>query len=107
MNFEGGGRGAALHQVGETDPEGAFFSRIMDGKVLEAIDALPEESREVLVPSDVENLSYAEIAKVVGAPIGTVKSRLFRARRRDPARVTRAEGPAGRLSPARGRCRPD
>jgi DNA-directed RNA polymerase specialized sigma24 family protein len=80
MDFEGGGRQAALHEVGETDPEGAFFSRIMDGKVLEAIDALPEESREVLVLSDVENLSYAEIAKVVGAPIGTVKSRLFRAR---------------------------
>jgi RNA polymerase sigma-70 factor, ECF subfamily len=49
-------------------------------ELLEAIDALPEESREVLVLSDVENLSYAEIAKVVGAPIGTVKSRLFRAR---------------------------
>jgi RNA polymerase sigma-70 factor (ECF subfamily) len=81
MDLEGDGRRAALHEVGETDPEGAFFSRIMDGKVLEAIDALPEESREVLVLSDVENLSYAEIAKVAGAPIGTVKSRLFRARR--------------------------
>jgi len=93
-------RGAALRQVGETDPEGAFFfSRIMDGKVLEASDALSEESREVLVLSDVKNLSYAEIAKVVGTPIGNPDPNL--------ARVTPAEGPARRLSPARGRCRPD
>jgi RNA polymerase sigma-70 factor (ECF subfamily) len=49
--------------------------------VLEAIDALPEDFREVLVLSDVENMSYAEIAKMLNLPVGTVKSRLFRARR--------------------------
>lgn len=63
------------------DPEGTYFNRIVDAKVLEAIDALPEEFREVLVLSDVENLPYAEIATVLGLPLGTVKSRLFRARR--------------------------
>ncbi len=65
----------------DEDPEGTFFSQIVDAKVLDAIDALPEEFREVLVLSDIENLSYAEIAEVLGIPVGTVKSRLFRARR--------------------------
>lgn len=72
---------ATFRGTDEEDPEGTFFSQIVDGKVLEAIDALPEDFREVLVLSDVENLSYAEIADVLGLPVGTVKSRLFRARR--------------------------
>ena len=67
--------------VQEADPEGRFFDQIVDDEVLRAIDALPEEFREALVLSDVEDLSYAEIAKVLEVPIGTVKSRLFRARR--------------------------
>lgn len=66
--------------VQDADPEGSFFARIVDGDVLRAIGRLPEDFREVLVLSDVEGLSYAEIADVVEAPVGTVKSRLFRAR---------------------------
>ena len=72
---------AAFRAAQDEDPEGAFFSQIVDAKVLNAIDALPEEFREVLVLSDIENLPYAEIAEVLGVPVGTVKSRLFRARR--------------------------
>lgn len=64
----------------DADPEGAIFDRIVDDEVLEAIDALPEEFRETLVLSDMEGLSYAEIAEVTDVPVGTVKSRLFRAR---------------------------
>ena len=67
--------------MAESDPEGAFFSQIVDEKVLEAIDALPTDFREVLVLSDMEGLSYAEIAEALKVPVGTVKSRLFRARR--------------------------
>lgn len=67
-------------EVQEIDPEGAFFDRIVDDEVLRAIDALPDEFRETLVLSDVEGLPYAEIAEITGVPIGTVKSRLFRAR---------------------------
>ena len=49
---------------------------------MEAIAALPEEYRTAVVLSDVEGLSYAEIAEMVDVPVGTVKSRLFRGRRR-------------------------
>jgi RNA polymerase sigma-70 factor (ECF subfamily) len=72
----------AIYRAVETsDPEGAFFSQIVDEKVLEAVDALPTEFREVLVLSDMEGLPYAEIAGTLNLPLGTVKSRLFRARR--------------------------
>jgi RNA polymerase sigma-70 factor, ECF subfamily len=67
--------------IEEVDPEGNFFAQIVDAKVLEAIDALPQDFREVLVLSDVEGMRYAEIAEALQIPVGTVKSRLFRARR--------------------------
>jgi RNA polymerase sigma-70 factor (ECF subfamily) len=72
---------AIYRDIETADPEGAFFSQIVDEKVLQAIDALPTEFREVLVLSDMEGLHYAEIAETLQVPVGTVKSRLFRARR--------------------------
>ena len=69
-----------FEQVQEADPEGRFFDQLVDDDVLRAIDRLPDEFRETLVLSDVEDLSYAEIAEVTEVPVGTVKSRLFRAR---------------------------
>ncbi len=72
---------ALYRHVEEVDPEGAFFSQIVDDKVLEAVDALPPDFREVLVLSDMEGMSYGEIAEALHIPVGTVKSRLFRARR--------------------------
>lgn len=71
---------AVLSEAQEDDPQGAFFDRIVDDEVLQAIDELPEAFRETLVLSDVEGLSYQEIASVLEVPVGTVKSRLFRAR---------------------------
>ncbi len=47
-----------------------------------ALGALPEDLRTALVLRDVEGLDYKEIAGVTGAPMGTVESRIFRARRR-------------------------
>lgn len=67
-------------EVQEADPEGDFFKQIVDDEVIRAIDALPDEFRETLVLSDVEGLAYAEIAAITEVPVGTVKSRLFRAR---------------------------
>lgn len=63
------------------DPESDFFAMLIDDEVVEAIDGLPEEFREVLVLSDLGELKYAEIAEVLDLPLGTVKSRLFRARK--------------------------
>jgi RNA polymerase sigma-70 factor (ECF subfamily) len=71
----------AVPEAAASDPEGEFFSQIVDARVLEAVDALPEPFREVVVLSDMEGLNYAEIAETVGVPVGTVKSRLFRGRR--------------------------
>jgi RNA polymerase sigma-70 factor (ECF subfamily) len=69
-----------FRDVQEVDPEGRFFARLVDDEVLHAIDALPVEYKEALVLADVEGLSYAEVAEVLEVPVGTVKSRLFRAR---------------------------
>lgn len=70
---------------------------IMSGKQLEAIvakaiGALDIEFREVLVLRDVEDMSYEEIAAIVGAPEGTVKSRLHRARAQLKEAIERALG---------------
>jgi RNA polymerase sigma-70 factor (ECF subfamily) len=46
------------------------------------VDALPREFREVVVLRELEGLSYKEIAAAAGIPLGTVMSRLTRARRR-------------------------
>jgi len=63
------------------DPEADFFDSIVDEEVLQAIDDLPEEYRSAVVLSDLEGLTYEEMAKTLGVPAGTVKSRLFRGRR--------------------------
>ena len=72
---------SVFEEVQEEDPQGAFFDRIVDDEVLRAIDELPEQFREAVVLSDVEGLPYEEIARILEVPVGTVKSRLFRARR--------------------------
>jgi RNA polymerase sigma-70 factor (ECF subfamily) len=64
------------------DPEGDFFASIVDERIIAAIEELPEEYRTAVVLSDVEGLGYAEIAELMDVPVGTVKSRLFRGRRR-------------------------
>lgn len=65
----------------ESNPEGRFFHGFVSGAVVRALGNLPEKLREVVVLSDMEGLSYAEAAEVLGIPVGTVKSRLFRGRR--------------------------
>ena len=52
------------------------------GDILAALDRLPEEQRSLLLLVGVEDLSYDEAAKVLGVPIGTIMSRLSRARER-------------------------
>ncbi len=69
------------------DPEGDLFDRIIDDEIIRAIQDLPEDFRVPIVLSDLEGLSYQEVSDLMGIPVGTVKSRLFRARKRLQARL--------------------
>jgi RNA polymerase sigma factor (sigma-70 family) len=64
------------------DPEALVLQRQAVEKVQRAVKELPADFREVIVLRELEGLSYKEIAAVVGIPIGTVMSRLARARER-------------------------
>ena len=64
---------------GET-PEAVLASKEIAATVNAAIDALSEDLRQAIVLREIEGLSYEEIADVMNCPIGTVRSRIFRAR---------------------------
>jgi len=66
---------------GDDDPETSLIKSQERERVRQMIAALPIELREILVLRELEELSYKEIADVTHAPIGTVMSRLWRARR--------------------------
>ena len=63
------------------DPETQALSPLVEAEVQRALDDLPDEFRLAVVLSDIEELSYKEIAEAMGCPIGTVMSRLHRGRR--------------------------
>ena len=86
----------------DADPEGEFFRAIVDEEVLRAIDDLPDEYRMAVVLSDLEDLSYNEIAEIMEIPVGTVKSRLFRGRRQLQERLHAYAVEMGYISEAVG-----
>lgn len=100
VDFADAERYSLYEQLRETDPEGDFFDGLVSNHVVEALARLPEKLREAVVLSDLEGLSYAEVAEVLGVPVGTVKSRLFRGRRVLQAELydyfTRIGGVAGK-----------
>jgi RNA polymerase sigma-70 factor (ECF subfamily) len=61
-------------------PETALLRKGTVEEVRRAVDALPAPFREVIVLREIEELDYREIAEVAGIPLGTVMSRLSRAR---------------------------
>ena len=63
-------------------PETNFFQRVNAEALRAAIENLPVEFREVLLMCDVEGMRYKEIAEALSIPMGTVTSRLLRARQR-------------------------
>jgi RNA polymerase sigma-70 factor (ECF subfamily) len=63
------------------DPEGDFFGQLLSDEVIEALDQVPVDFRMVVILADIQGFSYKEIAEIVGCPVGTVMSRLFRGRR--------------------------
>lgn len=73
--FEGGDE---LRDV--NTPENALMSKEIAQTVNSAVEALPEELRTAITLREIEGLSYEDIAEVMNCPIGTVRSRIFRAR---------------------------
>jgi RNA polymerase sigma-70 factor (ECF subfamily) len=65
-----------------TRPDQAAVQSEQRERIRQALDALPLKARTIIMLSDVEGLSYREIADVLGCPIGTVMSRLHNARKR-------------------------
>ena len=61
-------------------PESLLLSKQIGQTVNAAMDALPEELRTAIVLREIEGMSYDEIAGIMDCPIGTVRSRIFRAR---------------------------
>jgi RNA polymerase sigma-70 factor (ECF subfamily) len=72
--------GEAIQPATSETPESLFLDRSNQQMVQEAIEELPLRYREVILLCDVEEMSYQEIAETISIPIGTVMSRLARAR---------------------------
>jgi len=64
----------------EGTPEDMAVSKEMSQKVLEVVEGLPSDLRTALTLREIDGMTYEEIAKVMDCPIGTVRSRIFRAR---------------------------
>lgn len=64
----------------QATPENLLLKDELQATVLKAIEELPEDLRSAIMLREVEGLSYEEIATVMECPIGTVRSRIFRAR---------------------------
>jgi RNA polymerase sigma-70 factor, ECF subfamily len=78
---DGGIPEGLLARVGEADtPEAAYAAQEIAAAVNTALDKLPEELRRALVLRELDGLSYEEISEAMDCPIGTVRSRIFRAR---------------------------
>jgi RNA polymerase sigma-70 factor (ECF subfamily) len=69
--------------------------------VMNKLARLPEEQRSVLLLVGVEDLSYADAAKVLGVPVGTVMSRLSRARERLQQEIEGGTDSSGNVVPLR------
>lgn len=86
--------GAAPQEL--PSPESAVESKASADRVHQALAEIPEDYRLAVVLADMEGFSYKEIAEVVGCPIGTVMSRLYRGRRQlhERLKASSASSPA-------------
>jgi RNA polymerase sigma-70 factor (ECF subfamily) len=77
----GGAAGPESTRVQPVDqPEGALLEEILDERLVEALNRLPEALRLAVILVDVQGQSYVEAAEALGVPVGTVRSRLSRSR---------------------------
>lgn len=73
---------AATEAGDADDPEEAALRPVVDDRVIAALDALPEKFRQPVELVDLSGLTYQEAADVMDVPVGTIMSRLHRARKR-------------------------
>ncbi|MBV8808790.1 MAG: sigma-70 family RNA polymerase sigma factor [Acidobacteriaceae bacterium] len=78
-----------------SDPEAVLITNVNSQRVRQAVEELPVEYPEILVLRELEELSYKEIAQIAEIPLGTVMSRLSRARRELYTRLGGATGEIG------------
>ena len=76
---------AEFHAGGEAlqendTPDGEFFRGELEQVVFKTMDSLPEDLKSAISLRELEGMSYEEIAEVMDCPVGTVRSRIFRAR---------------------------
>jgi len=81
------------------DPERILMEAVLDGEIEQAIAALPEEYRSVVILALVEEMSYREIASALSIPLGTVMSRLHRGRKLLQASLLEFAGRKGIFRP--------
>jgi RNA polymerase sigma-70 factor (ECF subfamily) len=71
-----------LEQDNSTQPDHVVLSDALEDEVTAALSSLPGTFRDVIEMADLQEMSYADIGEALDLPIGTVRSRLFRARHR-------------------------
>lgn len=69
------------HYTDQNDLQEKIFGGLLEDEIARAIESLPEDFRTVVILSDIEGMSYEEIAEFVDCPMGTVRSRLHRGRK--------------------------
>ena len=69
------------NEINSSHYEMDAFNNLLDDEISGAITSLPEDFRTVIILSDIEGFTYEEIADFVDIPVGTVRSRLHRARK--------------------------
>ena len=74
--FYGGGEALKDNDT----PEGHMVTSQLEKAIYEALDRLPEDLKTAITLREMDGLSYEDIAEAMGCPIGTVRSRIFRAR---------------------------
>jgi RNA polymerase sigma-70 factor (ECF subfamily) len=89
---------AAHERAGSTSPDEQLMQSSFSPDVEAALTALPAPFREAVWLRDVEGFSYAEIARMLEIPVGTVMSRLSRGRRQLHAHLTAAGAPIARAA---------
>ena len=78
---------AGSEPINDETPESVLAAKELGKVVNAALEALPEDLRQALTLREIEGLSYEEISDVMNCPIGTVRSRIFRAREAISAKV--------------------